>query len=82
MLSGVLILIVVFHLRGSWARYLAALALVGLLPMFKLSAALISCAALMGFLIEMFIQRRWKALSVAAVAACPCSRSLRSSVSP
>ena len=53
---------------GSWARYLAALVLVGLLPIFKLSAALIGCAALAGFLVERVIQRRWKALTEVTVA--------------
>ena len=67
MLTGALILIVVFHLRGSLARYLAALALVGLLPMFKLSGALIGLTALMGFLVERVIHRRWKALTEATV---------------
>jgi hypothetical protein len=62
MLAGALMLIVVFHLRGSWARYLAALALLGLLPMFKLSAAIIGVGAVTGFLVERVIQRRWKAL--------------------
>ena len=49
MLAGALMLIVVFHLRGSLAHYLGALVLVGLLPMFKLSAALIGLLALSGF---------------------------------
>ena len=69
MLAGALMLIVVFHLRGSLARYLAALALVGLLPMFKLSAALIGLTALTGFLVERVIHRRWKALTEATVTA-------------
>ncbi len=67
MLAGALMLIVVFHERGSWARYIIALALVGLLPMFKLSAALIGLTALSGFLVERAIQRHWKALPEAAV---------------
>ena len=66
MLAGALMLVVVFHRRGSWARYMAVLLLVGLLPMFKLSAAVIGLSALSGFLVERAIQRRWKALLEAA----------------
>src|SRR5258708_38257360 len=41
MLAGALILIVIFHLRGSLTRYLSALVLLGLLPLFQLPAALV-----------------------------------------
>ena len=67
--SGALILIVVFQLRGSLVRYLIALALVGLLPMFKLSAAVIGAATLGGLVIEMLIQRGTKAFSLVAITA-------------
>jgi hypothetical protein len=67
MLAGALRLIAAFQLRGSWARYLAALALVGLLPMFKLSAALIGLGAITGFLVERAIERGSKALREATV---------------
>jgi hypothetical protein len=63
MLAGALMLITVFHLRGSLARYVAALALVGLLPMFKLTAALAGLSALTGFWVERLSHRRWKALT-------------------
>lgn len=69
MLSGALILIVVFHLRGSFARYIAALVLVGLLPLFKLTAGMVGFTALTGFLVERAMLRRWKALPEAALTA-------------
>ena len=69
MLAGALILIVMFHFFGSWPRYIAALALVGLLPFFKLTAAMIGFFALAGFLAERAIRSRWKALPVAALTA-------------
>lgn len=61
-LAGALMLIVMFHLHGSPVRFLAALTLLGLLPMFKLSAALIGLGALAGFAVERLIHRRWEAL--------------------
>ena len=69
MLSGALILIVMFHFFGSWTRYLSALALVGLLPFFKLTAAMIGITALAGYLVERVIRGRWKALPVAMLTA-------------
>jgi hypothetical protein len=66
MLTGALLLIVVFYLRGSLVRYLGALTLVGALPMFKLSAAMVGLSALAGFLVERAVDRRWKALTDAA----------------
>lgn len=68
MLAGALMLMVVFRLRGSRPRYLAALVLIGLLPLFKLSAALIGFAALAGFLVERVTQRRRDALADVMVA--------------
>jgi hypothetical protein len=67
-IAGVLMLIVVFQLRGSRSRYLGALVLIGSLPLFKLSAALIGFAALAGFLVERAIHRRGKALADTAFA--------------
>ncbi len=62
-IAGALMLIVAFQLRGSRSRYLGALVLIGFLPLFKLSAALIGFAALAGFLVERVIQCRRKALA-------------------
>ena len=69
MLAGALILMLMFHLRGGLVRYLAALVLLGLLPLFKLTAGIVGLAALAGFLVERAIERRWKALPEAALAA-------------
>ena len=69
MLAGALILMLIFHLRGGLTRYLAALVLLGLLPLFKLTAGMVGFAALAGFLVERAIRRRWKALPEAALAA-------------
>jgi hypothetical protein len=69
MLAGALILILIFHLRGSLTRYVPALILVGLLPLFKLTAGMVGFTALAGFQIERVIRRRWKALPEAALSA-------------
>ena len=69
MLAGALMLIVIFHLRGSLTRYVTALVLVGLLPLFKLTAGMVGFAALAGFLVERAIRRRWRALPEAILAA-------------
>jgi hypothetical protein len=69
MLVGALILMLIFHLRGGLTRYLAALVLLGLLPMFKLTAGMVGLAALAGFLVERLIERRWKVLPEVALAA-------------
>lgn len=68
--SGILLLIIMFQLHGGWARYTAALLLIGALPMFKLSAALIAGAALAGFLVTRVIDRKveaWREVLMAAV---------------
>lgn len=67
LLAGALMLFIMFRLRGSWIRLLAALVLVGLLPFLKTSAAVMGIAASMGFLIDRAIQHRWKALPEVAL---------------
>ena len=67
--SGILLLIIMFQLRGGWARYTGALLLIGALPMFKLSAALIAGAALAGFLASRVIDRKAEAWPEALMAA-------------
>jgi hypothetical protein len=69
LLGGALILMLIFHVRGGWIRYVAALALIGVLPMFKLTAAMVAVTALAGFLIERAIRLRWNALPMAVLAA-------------
>ena len=58
MLVGALVLLAVFHTRGGLGRYAAALALVGLLPVFKLTAALIGVTAIAGFLLHRVAARK------------------------
>jgi hypothetical protein len=71
-LVGAFILLVMFQLRGGWARLTGALMLIGLLPLFKLSGAVVGLGALAGFLIERAITRRWRALpELAYVAIAP-----------
>lgn len=67
-IAGALMLLVTFQLRGSWLRYWGALVLIGFLPLFKLSAALIGFAALAGFLVELVIHCRRKALPYGVLA--------------
>jgi hypothetical protein len=68
-LTGALLLIMMFHFRGSWTRYLAALVLVGLLPLFKLTAGLIGLGALAGFLVERALRLGRSAILTATVTA-------------
>jgi hypothetical protein len=60
-LAGALLLLIRFHRHGGWIRYTTALLLIGLLPLLKMSAGLIGSSAIAGFLIDRFIERRWKA---------------------
>ncbi|MEO8128938.1 MAG: hypothetical protein ABJF23_12745 [Bryobacteraceae bacterium] len=69
MLAGALLLIVMFQLHGSLWRYLAALAIIGLLPLFKLTAGMIGVTALGGFLVERILCRGWKAIRELVLAA-------------
>lgn len=69
MLAGALVLIVTFHFRGAWPRYAAALALIGLLPLFNLSAALIGAGAVAGFLVERALRVGRKVILTAAMTA-------------
>jgi hypothetical protein len=69
MLAGAMVLIVTFHFRGSWTRYAAALALIGLLPLFKLTAGMIGAGALAGFLVERAIRIGRKAIPTVVLTA-------------
>jgi hypothetical protein len=69
MLAGALLLIVTFHFRGSWPRYVAALALIGLLPLFTPAAAVTGVAALAGFLVERAMRTGRRVIPLAALKA-------------
>jgi hypothetical protein len=68
-LMGVLALLVVERSRGGIARYSIALALIGLLPLIKLTAAMAAVGALAGYLADRVIRLRWKAWPSVALAA-------------
>jgi hypothetical protein len=68
-LAGALLLMVLFRFRGSLVRYVGALALIGTLPLFKLTACMMGFAALAGFLIERAISLGRKALPLALLTA-------------
>src|SRR5206468_1244737 len=69
MLAGALLLTVMYYLRGSWIRYGGALVLIGLLPLFKLTAGMVGFAALAGFVTALAIDRHGKVLRLAALTA-------------
>ena len=67
-LAAALILLMMFHSYGSLFRYWTALILVGLLPLFKLSAVLIGAVAIFGLLVERIVERRRN-----IIAECACA---------
>ncbi len=86
LLAGAFLLIVVYQMRGSAWRYGAALVLVGVLPLFKLTASMVGFAALGGFAVARLLQQGKKAFPLAiatatvpvAVAVVLCLACLRS----
>lgn len=69
MLAAVLTLAAVFYWCGGLLRYMAALVLLGVIPLFKLTAAMIGIGALLGFLIDRTLRHGRKALPEIALAA-------------
>ena len=67
-LAAALVLLVVYWFRGGVARLLVALALIGVLPLIKLTAAIIGFSALLGFIVARR-QARSELLLVAVVPA-------------
>ena len=68
--AAALLLLVMVQVRGGWIRYVAALILIGLLPLLKLKAGLFGLTALMGFLAERMISRRetvWREALIASL---------------
>ena len=61
--SGDPLLLTMFRLRGGWTRYIAALALLAVLALFKVSAGLLGVAALAGFLTERATELKKKMLA-------------------
>ena len=61
MLAAALVLLWLYRARGGTWRYVTALAFIGIVPLIKVSAALVAGGALAGFLVESAIRLRWKA---------------------
>ena len=64
-----LAMLLMFYRTGSWWRYLTVLVLVGVAPLIKLTAGIIGISALAGFAVNRILERRWKALPEAVLAA-------------
>ncbi|MFN0104382.1 MAG: hypothetical protein ACKV2U_20125 [Bryobacteraceae bacterium] len=61
LLTGALVYLVVYRWRGGILRLLVTLALVGLMPLIKLTSGMIAVGALAGFLVDRAIHLRWRA---------------------
>jgi hypothetical protein len=68
-LAGALTLLVLVRFNGGTVRYVTALALLGVIPLIKLSGGLHAALALCGFLADRVILLRWKAWRAVALAA-------------
>ncbi len=62
LIAATLILLLLTRMRGGTLRYLAALVLIGIIPLIKLTGGVIAAGALAGFLLDQVIRLRWKAL--------------------
>jgi hypothetical protein len=68
LLMGALVLLMVERLRGGMERYAVALALIGIIPLIKLTAAMIGCGALIGYLLDRVVRlrrRAWPSIALA-----------------
>jgi hypothetical protein len=61
LIAGVLILLVLVRRRPNMPRYLAALVVIGIIPLIKLTGGVIAAGALGGFLLEEVIRTRSRA---------------------
>jgi hypothetical protein len=68
-LAGVLILLVLVRFNGGMVRYVAALVMIGIIPLIRLTAGVDATLALCGFLVDRVILVRWKAWREVALAA-------------
>jgi hypothetical protein len=68
-LTGVLTLLVLVRFNGGTVRYATALAILGIIPLIKLSGGVYGALALCGFLADRVILLRWKAWREVALAA-------------
>ena len=70
LLTGVLVLLVVARLRDGAGRYVVALALAGVIPLIKLTGAMLAFGAVLGFLLDRAIRVRkqvWREIALALV---------------
>lgn len=67
-LAGALILLVLHRQRGGVGRYVAALALIGILPLIKLTGGMVGAGAVAGYLIEKTVRRDKGVVREAALA--------------
>jgi len=68
MLAAVLVLLTLARLRGSQARFVAALLIVGLIPLVKLTGGILAAGAVVGYLANAVYERRRRILRDAALA--------------
>jgi hypothetical protein len=60
LLAGVLVLLVLARERGGLSRYIGALALIGVIPLIKLTGGMLAGGAVLGFLAERVFHNRGK----------------------
>jgi len=68
MLTGALILLVLYRQRGGLPRYVAALLVIGAVPLIKLTSGMLGAGAIAGFLLERAIRNRKQAWREAVLA--------------
>jgi hypothetical protein len=67
--AGALTLLILVRFSGGRVRYVTALAIIGVVPLIKLTSGMYAALALCGFLVDRVILLRWKAWREAALAA-------------
>jgi hypothetical protein len=68
LLSGALILLVHFHLRGGMARYITALIMLGFVPMIQFVGVMLVAGVVIGIIVaRILFDRSWREIVVAAV---------------
>lgn len=68
LLAGALLWITVYRWRGARVRYVAALVMMGIVPLIKLTGGMLAAGAVAGFLIDRALNIRWKVAGDALLA--------------